>query len=246
MLKVVIFVIALPLLINIFPFNKDQLSQTKQDFAATPTPTALPDNSAKVESLDLNKTQVIIPCPPGINTPEYCSDDMSVDVFTKAIGKNHNALIYKYTISGGKIIGQGAKVKWDLSGVRPGIYEIKAEVDEGCNFCGESVSKIVEVKQCDSCLCELCTCPLILIASPRDNVKSGEIIAFTVNINGGSQVEVNYKWTVKNGYIVEGQATPSIKVNNLPDSEIVTATVEIDGLCGDCQNKESYTVKIFK
>ena len=60
-------------------------------------------------------------------------------------------LLYSYTVSGGKIIGQGQKVIWDLSGVAPGTYTITAGVDDGCGICGETKSMEVIVKECPDC-----------------------------------------------------------------------------------------------
>ncbi len=47
---------------------------------------------------------------------------------------------YRYNVSGGKILGEGREVIWDLSGVAPGNYRIMVEVDDGCGFCGQSVT----------------------------------------------------------------------------------------------------------
>ncbi len=65
-----------------------------------------------------------------------------------AIGKDleNDVLIYDYKVSGGKIIGQGTKVFWDLSGVKTGNYTITVSVDDGCGFCGKSITKTILVK----------------------------------------------------------------------------------------------------
>lgn len=60
-------------------------------------------------------------------------------------------MIYDYKVSGGKIIGQGANVVWDLSGVKPGTYTITAAVDDGCGLCGKSIIRTVVVKECPNC-----------------------------------------------------------------------------------------------
>ena len=60
-------------------------------------------------------------------------------------------LAFNYTVSGGKIIGVGPKIVWDLSGVRPGTYTITASVDNGCGVCGETMTKTVKVVECPDC-----------------------------------------------------------------------------------------------
>lgn len=47
-------------------------------------------------------------------------------------------------MTGGKIVGQGPNVIWDLSGVEPGTYTITAGVDDGCGVCGKT--KTMEIK----------------------------------------------------------------------------------------------------
>jgi hypothetical protein len=55
-------------------------------------------------------------------------------------------LVFIYTVSGGRIVGEGKDVMWDLSDVKPGTYTITAKVDDGCGVCGETKTKTVEVK----------------------------------------------------------------------------------------------------
>jgi vacuolar-type H+-ATPase subunit I/STV1 len=71
----------------------------------------------------------------------------NIEVFTNAKDKENDNLTYAYTVSGGKIIGQGKKVFWDLSGVKPGTYTITAAVDDGCGFCGRTVTKTIIVRE---------------------------------------------------------------------------------------------------
>jgi len=75
------------------------------------------------------------------------SEPMIVDVSTKAIDFEDDPLTYNYTITAGKIIGTGANVKWDLTGVLPGTYEIKVAVDDGCGECGKTVTRSFTVKK---------------------------------------------------------------------------------------------------
>jgi hypothetical protein len=103
-----------------------------------------------VINLILSYSEVIVRC---LNSSTHCSDRIDkLAVF--AVGKDpeNDVLTYTYKVSGGKIIGEGAKVVWDLSGVKPGTYTITAAVDDGCGFCGKSMKKTVIVKQCSDCL----------------------------------------------------------------------------------------------
>lgn len=72
-----------------------------------------------------------------------------VSVSTKAVDPENDVITYTYTVTAGKIVGKGANVKWDLSTVAPGTYEITAGVDDGCGNCGKTVSKSVTILRCD-------------------------------------------------------------------------------------------------
>ncbi len=65
---------------------------------------------------------------------------------TEAGDPENDVLTYNYTVSGGTIIGQGAKVVWDLTGVEAGTYTITAGVDDGCGVCGTTKTETVVIK----------------------------------------------------------------------------------------------------
>lgn len=221
------------------PFN---FAKEKTSVTVTPTP---PNNSSpKIKKINLSKSKIILPCPPGTKSPEFCSDDFIIDVQAETSDADNDVLDYKYTISGGKIIGQGAKVVWDLSGVRLGIYELTAAVEDDCGFRGESKNMFVEVKECDGCHGD-CVCPTISVIGPA-NILPDEPIDFTANVSGGGQVNVTYKWTVEKGKIIKGQGTPVVEILPETSESIVTATVEIGGLCEECVNIVSESAVIIK
>lgn len=69
-----------------------------------------------------------------------------VEVRTTAVDPENDILTFNYTVTGGRIIGAGAKVKWDLTGVRSGTYTITAGVDDGAGVIGQTKSMTVVVK----------------------------------------------------------------------------------------------------
>jgi hypothetical protein len=95
---------------------------------------------ANVNSVTLGETRVTAPCPPGFRPKagSACSDDMSVTVATSASDPENDKLVYQYTVSGGRIVGQGENVSWDLTGVQPGTYTVTVGVDDGCGICGKT------------------------------------------------------------------------------------------------------------
>jgi hypothetical protein len=99
----------------------------------------LPSN---VANLDL-RTNGIFGC-----RDEKCSDaKKEISVRTTAIDPENDVLTYQYTVTGGKIIGTGWEVIWDLTDVQPGIYGITVGSDDGCGICGETKSQKILVKE---------------------------------------------------------------------------------------------------
>lgn len=100
---------------------------------------------ANVNDLLLETSEIIADCG-DIEKRETCkvwNKEISVETTVNDPG---SPLTYQYTISGGKIVGQGAKVVWDLSGLAVGTYTITAAVDDGCGFCGMTKTKTIIVK----------------------------------------------------------------------------------------------------
>lgn len=188
-----------------------------------------------VDSLILSDNTVYLPCPPGTSSASgKCSDEMMVNATTSATDPENDVLTYEYTVSGGRIVGSGANVNWDLSGVRPGTYTITAGVNDGCGICGQTKTETITVAECDDCVPGCEDCPSVSVTGPRDVVGIGESMTFSANVSGNSNA-VTYNWSVDQGTITEGQGTPVITVDTtgLEDTTI-TATVTLGNLCDTC------------
>ncbi len=195
----------------------------------------VPNKPAEVSSLTLSKKTLTLPCPPGKKSKsDGCDDDMTVNVTTTANDPENDPLTYNYTVSGGRIVGSGSSVTWDLSGVSPGSYTITSGVDDGCGVCGDTKTETLEVVNCPDCV-DVCECPTVSVTEPPVTVQPCEKMTFTANVSGGSQDNVTYNWSVNQGTIVEGDGTPTITVDTcgLKDTT-VTATVAFGGLCDAC------------
>jgi hypothetical protein len=91
-----------------------------------------------LECLELSKTDVYASSSNNFQTIEVTTTP------DPARADPTDVLTFNYTVSGGKIVGQGAKVVWDLSGVKPGTYTITAAAEDGCGVCGNTIT--IEVK----------------------------------------------------------------------------------------------------
>lgn len=202
------------------------------------------NQAADVIDLTLSTNKLFLPCSPETRPRAGECDDnrMLIDVVTTARDKESDLLKYSYTVSGGRIIGEGAKVSWDLSGVQPGYYTITVGVDDGCGFCGKTVTQVVRVM---NCTCEqACESPTVDV-SGSELVKQGETATVTANVS--SAFEVTYNWTLSNGTIISGQGTPVITIDTAGlAGQNITATVEIssDRFCPGSQTVNSFTVSV--
>lgn len=190
---------------------------------------------ANVTALSVSDNAITLGCEPGFRPAEgqSCAESTTVSVTTTAVDPENDILTYNYTVSGGRIVGSGANVSWDLSGVAPGSYTITAGVDDGCGLCGQTQTQTVTVAACN-CVKE-CECPTITISGPAGITNPGDPMTFTANVAGGTQTNITYNWTVSAGTITTGQGTPSISVDTTGlAGQSVTATLNIGGTDASC------------
>jgi hypothetical protein len=183
---------------------------------------------ANITGLTVDQTKLVAPCRPGTHPREgvEVSESMVLDVTTTAFDAENDVVTYDYTVSGGRVVGTGPKVQWDLTGVEPGIYTITAGVDDGCGICGRTRTEQITVVECEA-LSNDVECPTIEINGPADKRRSESV--FTARISGGSQQYITYLWSVTNGEILTGQGTPSITIRP-PQNATGSVTVKIGGL----------------
>lgn len=196
---------------------------------------------ANVEELLLDKLKVTLPCPSGfLSSSGIVADEPVIKVDAIAKDPDDDVLAYNYSVSGGKIVGKGANVKWDLSNVMPGKYEIIAAVDDGCGACGKTKKKEITVAETPDCLGHF-SCPDIKLIGP-DQISGPGIYTVTANLSGASgDNEVLYLWTITNGTLLNGFGTPSVDVripSNINGADPVIAlqvkgASDPRGLCPD-------------
>lgn len=104
--------------------------------------------TANVTNLTLSRNEIVASCATG---KDFCSGSKGIGIYTQAIDPEGDVLTYVYSVSGGKIIGQGDKVVWDLSGEKPGTYTITAGVEDSCGVCGRTMTKTATVVECSDC-----------------------------------------------------------------------------------------------
>ena len=234
------------LIISIFSlgFNSNRLSDENYSLNIKITATPTPVKSRKSEEINLDKNIICIPCPPGYRPIPGSVCDYNMKITVSSTKPENSVLEYDYTISGGRVFGEGAKVIWDMTGAKPGTYQIRIDIEDKLKNEKRSETKIITVDD-HRCFAD-CNCPIISVNTSASPIKAGETMTFTANVSGGSSSDIVYNWTVSGGEIIEGQGTPVIKVATTSQmaGKTVEATIEIEGICEDCSKTKSATVSI--
>ena len=102
--------------------------------------------AANMNDLIIETDEILADCENPTKRENCVVWNKEISIEAIANDPDNDPLTYQYTVSGGKIIGQGAKVVWDISGLQPGSYTITAAVDDGCGFCGQAQTKTLVVK----------------------------------------------------------------------------------------------------
>ncbi|MEJ7849229.1 MAG: hypothetical protein WKF92_14195 [Pyrinomonadaceae bacterium] len=97
---------------------------------------------------------------------------------------------------------------------------------------------------CDEC--EKSVCPAINIIGPAGMTVPGQILIFTIDANLKDLEKFNYKWTVSDGTIIEGQGKPWIHIQTTREirNETITAKVTVEGRPEGCANSAESTAAI--
>ena len=203
-------------------------------------PAVLPNQPPVISSFAASSSTVTLPCPPEMRSGTCpTTANASLGLTTTASDPDGDTLLYSYTVTGGRITGEGANVTWDLSGVNPGTYTATVEVDDGCG-CITSSQTTVTVANCTDCVAPPPPCPTVSVSCP-DTADPGPI-TFTANVSGGPGTQT-YNWSVSAGTIASGQGTSSITVN-ASAGQTITATVDLGGLDPNCPKTASCTTSI--
>ena len=206
-------------------------------------PSILP-NQPPTASLAASTATVTLPCPPEM-VSDTCptSANTTVGLTTTASDPDGDTLLYTYTVTGGRITGDGANVSWDLSGVGPGTYTASVEVDDGCG-CITASSTTVTIAACADCRPRL-VCPTVAVDCPSEGTQ-GTDITYTARVTQGTPVVTpTYNWTVSAGTIKSGQGTESITVDTAGTAgQTITATVELGGVDPSCGRTASCSTPI--
>ena len=212
-----------------------------QVFAGHRNPRGLPPlpNGPPTVTVSASMATITLPCPPGQSSTSCSpSASRSVDLTANGMDPDNDTLLYTWSVTGGRLTGEGRSVSWDLSGVNAGTYTATVEVNDG-NAHTARESTTVTVADCTGCVPP---CPTVSVSCPSD-VDQGSPITFSASVQGDANV--TYNWSVSSGTITSGQGTSSITVSTDGlGGQTVTATLDLGGLDPACSKTASCTTSI--
>ena len=207
-------------------------------------PAILPNQPPVISSFAPSVATITLPCPPETTSPTCpTTASTTVGLTTTASDPDGDTLLYTYTVTGGRITGEGPNVSWDLSGVGPGTYTASVEVDDGCG-CITASSTTVTIAACPDCH-PILVCPTVSVDCPSEG-NQGTPVTFKAEYKPGTPpVSPTYNWTVSAGTIASGQGTDTITVDTAnTGGQTITATVELGGLDPSCGRTASCSTPI--
>jgi hypothetical protein len=197
-----------------------------------------------VSSVTTSMSSILRPCPPPATSTTCTPTGSEVQLTANASDPDNDQLLYTWSVTGGRLSGEGRQVTWDLTGVANGTYTATVEVNDG-NQHTASGSATVTVADCTGCEVPKPPCPNVTVSCP-DAVDLGQPITFTASVTGGPEgFAPTYNWSVSAGTITSGQGTSSITVDTAGlGGQSVTATVSIGGADPSCSNTNSCTTSV--
>ncbi|HSE36955.1 MAG TPA: hypothetical protein VLG74_06595, partial [Blastocatellia bacterium] len=183
-------------------------------------------------------------CPEGYRSPSGCAASSNeVQLTANYTDPDNDTLLYTWSVTGGKLTGEGRVVTWDLTGVADGSYTATVEVNDG-NQHPVTGTATVAVGPCSDCEKIPPPCPQVSVSCPSDGVDVGTPITFTASVSGGPE-SMTYNWSVSVGTITSGQGTPSITVDTAGlGGQSVTATLSLGGVDPACTSTASCTTPV--
>src|ERR687889_2629935 len=155
--------------------------------SATPTPPQYQPPTIRLDS----DAQVVTLCPDAESMA-----NPRVRLKAQGVSPEGKPLRYKWTVSGGRLEGDGTDVVWDLSDAQPGVYNASVTAESGPvdnPLCTAFTSTKVVVRNCPP---PRPVCPNVSIYCP-DVQQAGTPVPFTASVSGGTPgVTPVYNWVV--------------------------------------------------
>lgn len=173
-----------------------------------------------------------------------CAGD-KVSLAATASDPDGDTLLYSWTSTGGRIVGEGVNTQFDTAGLEPGEYTVKVEVNDN-RGCIAFDSKTIRVEACPPLT--VCFGPYLDVIASSTTVDAGEKINLsTTGVAGGRNYgAVRYEWTSTAGIISGNGLTAVLDTTAVTPGSAIDITVRATSEAGNCQavNQASSSTRI--
>jgi hypothetical protein len=195
--------------------------------------------------LRASQTLITIPCPPNSRSRSgSCSAELDRRVGLTTLARDFNKqAVYKYSVTVGRVIGEGSEVVWDLTGVWPGNHAAAVEVQDNKGHRAAS-SLIVKMVNCADCLICDGLCPTVSVTC-YEVVKAGTPITCKVMVVGSESTRLTYEWSARDsrGEDLSARMKGSGEYVSIPTRDLAGRTiytsVEVKELDPSCNRTAS-------
>jgi outer membrane protein OmpA-like peptidoglycan-associated protein len=161
-----------------------------------------------------------------------CAGDQ-VALTATASDPDGDTLLYSWTSTGGRIVGEGTNTRFDTTGLGPGDYTITVQVDDGCG-CIAFDSKTIKVESCPPLT--VCFGPNMDVTVDKTEADPGERINLsTTGVAGGRNYgNVSYNWTASAGTISGSGLSATLDTTGVTGGTAIEVTVRATSDVGNC------------
>ena len=168
-----------------------------------------------------------------------CAGDR-VALRANASDPDGDTLLYSWTSTGGRVVGDGANTSLDTAGLAPGTYTVTVNVDDGCG-CVAFDSKTITVANCPPPPpppppAIECFNPNLDVSASSQEVQPGEAVTLrTPGVSGGRGYgNVTYTWTSSAGTITGSGTTARLDTTGASPGSTITVRITANSELGNC------------
>lgn len=171
-----------------------------------------------------------------------CAGD-KVALTATASDPDGDTLLYSWTSTGGRIVGDGANTAFDTTGLAPGDYTITVEVNDGCG-CVAFDSKTIRVEACPPLT--VCFGPNCDLTASSTSVDPGEKVNLSSSgVTGGRNYgAVTYSWSSSAGTISGSGLSATLDTTGVTGGTTIEVTLRATSEVGNCSASCSTRVSV--
>jgi hypothetical protein len=171
-----------------------------------------------------------------------CAGDR-VALTATASDPDGDTLLYSWTSTGGRIVGDGVNTQFDTTGLAPGDYTITVEVNDGCG-CVAFDSKTIRVEACPPLT--VCFGPNCDLTASATSVDAGEKVNLSSSgVTGGRNYgRVTYSWSASAGTISGSDLSATLDTTGVTGGTTIEVTLRATSEVGNCSASCSTRVSV--